>query len=98
VRAAQLLPGSNFQGTRPFGVHTPGLMVGWVITGVVSGLLSGIFGVGGPPTMIFMTMARLDKSSMRSTNQLVNVGLQLVRIGAARASRMHRNSLCASTM
>ena len=43
------------------------------------GWISGIFGVGGPPIMVWMTVARMDKSAMRGTNQCGQVALQLLR-------------------
>ncbi len=76
----KLIPGSGSSELRPRGEHPPLLMFGWAITGAVSGAMSGIFGVGGPPTMLFMTMARMDKGAMRGTNQAGNIALQLVRI------------------
>lgn len=76
----RIIPGSGSTELRPRGDHPPSLMFGWAITGSVSGAMSGIFGVGGPPTMLFMTMARMDKGAMRGTNQAGNIALQLVRI------------------
>ena len=76
----KLIPGSGTTTMRPRGEHPPLLMLGWAITGAVSGAMSGIFGVGGPPTMLFMTMARMDKGAMRGTNQAGNIALQLIRI------------------
>ena len=65
---------------RPPGTRSRYLFLGWTVTGILSGTLSGVFGIGGPPTMVFMTLARLDKGAMRSTNQAVNIALQLTRI------------------
>ena len=76
----KLLSGSRSSEVRPRGEHPPLLMFGWAITGTLSGAMSGVFGVGGPPTMLFMTMARMDKGAMRGTNQAGNIALQLVRI------------------
>ena len=56
------------------------LMAGWAATGVISGGISGIFGVGGPPIMVWMTVARMDKGAMRGTNQAGQVALQLLRV------------------
>lgn len=42
----KILPGSNSQDFRRRGEHSRALMLGWAATGVVSGGISGIFGVG----------------------------------------------------
>jgi uncharacterized membrane protein YfcA len=76
----KLLPGSRSTETRPRGEHSPMLMAGWAMTGIISGGVSGIFGVGGPPIMVWMTVARMDKGSMRGTNQAGQVALQLLRV------------------
>ena len=78
----KLLPGARSTELRPRGEHPTGLMAGWVATGAVSGLMSGVFGVGGPPTMVFMTVARMDKGAMRATNQAGNFALQVVRLAS----------------
>lgn len=72
--------GAAGTGLRLRGQHPWPLMLGWMLTGAVSGMMSGVFGVGGPPTMVFMTMARMDKGAMRATNQAGNIALQLVRL------------------
>ncbi len=103
----KILPGSDNQDFRPRGEHSRALMLGWAVTGVVSGGISGIFGVGvsqqivahrdlcpvvisltlvrvqltqGPPIMVWMTVARMDKGAMRGTNQASQIALQFLRV------------------
>ena len=54
----------------------------WAIppTGLVSGLLTGLFGTGGPPLIIYYYLAGLDKSSFRSNLMTVFVAMTLLRI------------------
>eukprot|EP01046_Picozoa_sp_COSAG06_P050144 COSAG06_NODE_7873_length_2346_cov_1.939475_4_plen_207_part_00 len=50
----KLLPGSSSSTeVRPRGEHSPMLMLGWAATGIVSGGISGIFGVGVSPSRLY---------------------------------------------
>jgi len=48
----------------------------------ISGLLSGLFGIGGPPLMVYFSLFPVNKSTMRS----VNVALNLPRVCLAMIS------------
>ena len=50
----KLLPGSGSTEVRPRGEHSPMLMLGWAATGIVSGGISGIFGVGVSPSRLYL--------------------------------------------
>lgn len=52
-----------------------------VASGVIAGVLSGLFGLSGPPIMIFFsTVPNLDKSEIRSTFAMMMVVMSPVRI------------------
>ncbi|KAL6063434.1 A-kinase anchor protein 13-like [Balamuthia mandrillaris] len=45
----------------------PWLRVLAVLCGLVSGFLLGLYGTGGPPMMVFVTVARMDKGPLRAS-------------------------------
>ena len=49
-------------------------------TGLVSGLLTGLFGTGGPPLIVYYHLAGLDKSSFRGNLMAVFVAMTLLRV------------------
>ncbi len=55
---------------------------GWVTppTGLVSGVLTGLFGTGGPPLIVYYHLAGLDKSSFRGNLMAVFVAMTLLRV------------------
>ena len=54
----------------------------WIVppTGLLSGLLTGLFGTGGPPLIIYYHLAGLDKSSFRGNLMAVFVAMTLLRV------------------
>jgi len=54
----------------------------WVIppTGLVSGLLTGLFGTGGPPLIVFYHLAGLDKGGFRGNLMAIFVAMTLLRV------------------
>jgi hypothetical protein len=54
----------------------------WVTppTGLVSGLLTGLFGTGGPPLIVYYHLAGLDKRSFRGNLMAVFVAMTLLRV------------------
>ncbi|MBD3222140.1 TSUP family transporter [bacterium] len=55
---------------------------GWVTppTGLVSGLLTGLFGTGGPPLIVYYHLAGLDKGSFRGNLMAVFVAMTVLRV------------------
>lgn len=49
--------------------------------GLLSGLLGGLFGTGGPPVIIFLRVSRLDKGTFRSTILAYFLLMSLLRAG-----------------
>lgn len=49
-------------------------------TGLLSGLLTGLFGTGGPPLIVYYHLAGLDKSSFRGNLMAVFVAMTLLRV------------------
>jgi uncharacterized membrane protein YfcA len=54
-------------------------------TGLLSGLLTGLFGTGGPPLIVYYHLAGLDKSSFRGNLMAVFVAMTLLRVVNYRA-------------
>ncbi len=56
----------------------------WVVapTGLVSGLLTGLFGTGGPPLIVFYHLAGLDKGGFRGNLMAVFVAMTLLRVAS----------------
>jgi hypothetical protein len=54
----------------------------WVVppTGLASGLLTGLFGTGGPPLIVFYHLAGLDKGRFRGNLMAVFVAMTLLRV------------------
>ena len=54
----------------------------WVVppTGLLSGLLTGLFGTGGPPLIVYYHLAGLDKSGFRGNLMAVFVAMTLLRV------------------
>jgi uncharacterized membrane protein YfcA len=54
----------------------------WVVppTGLLSGLLTGLFGTGGPPLIVFYHLAGLDKGAFRGNLMAVFVAMTLLRV------------------
>ena len=54
----------------------------WVVppTGLVSGLLTGLFGTGGPPLIVYWHLAGLDKGGFRANLMAVFVTMTLLRL------------------
>jgi len=54
----------------------------WVIppTGLASGLLTGLFGTGGPPLIVYYHLAGLDKGGFRGNLMAVFVAMTLLRV------------------
>jgi len=57
-------------GWRPF---SWAILISGFITGVFAGFLRGMFGVGGPPIMVYVTIAALDKETTRGLNNGIGV-------------------------
>jgi len=53
------------------------------ITSIIAGILTGLFGIGGPPLMLLMSYLNLPKGEIRATSALINVLDSPLRIGAA---------------
>jgi uncharacterized membrane protein YfcA len=54
----------------------------WVVppTGLLSGLLTGLFGTGGPPLIVYYHLAGLDKGGFRGNLMAVFVAMTLLRV------------------
>ena len=54
----------------------------WIVppTGLLSGLLTGLFGTGGPPLIVYYHLAGLDKSGFRGNLMAVFVAMTLLRV------------------
>jgi uncharacterized membrane protein YfcA len=62
----------------------------WIIppTGLVSGVLTGLFGTGGPPLIVYYHLAGLDKSGFRGNLMAVFVAMTLLRVVSYTAQGM----------
>jgi len=54
----------------------------WIVppTGLVSGVLTGLFGTGGPPLIVYYHLAGLDKRGFRGNLMAVFVAMTLLRL------------------
>lgn len=50
------------------------------LVGLLSGVLGGLFGTGGPPLIIYYRLAKLDKASFRSNLMAIFLLITLVRL------------------
>jgi hypothetical protein len=52
---------------------TPQEKVGGIIAGVASGFLRGMFGAGGPPMMVYVSLINMDKANVRALSNTVGI-------------------------
>lgn len=86
-RAADVSPNEAKQalGYAPF--SSPGRAIAILSTGLLSGLLGGLFAIPGPPTMLFALYARIGKDELRGTCAAQNALQLSVRLAALFALR-----------